>query len=263
MRAGASRASASATPLSTMPPPTAMVSAACAPALSPSATAAAMPPCAQALEAPWPSGAAEMSVTGRGARFSAQNNPARPPPTMTTSSVRRVRSYTLSDMAVLAIRRSHASGFSIDSRCRRSDGSVLQVDHPLDRTPRLVRDHGVDGDFLPQVDQAVQNLRQRDPLHVRAEIARAHHLDVGQFSLHVVGHRAFGDHHHALALVLAYPVDHVRGRAGEIGFRQHVGRAFRMRDDLHGGVRFTISAQLVAGESLMDLTGALPGDDLH
>ncbi len=62
------------------------------PALSPSATAAAMPPCAHAVEAPWPSGAAEITVTGRGASFSAQNSPARPPPTMTTSSVLRVRS---------------------------------------------------------------------------------------------------------------------------------------------------------------------------
>ena len=58
------------------------------PALSPSATAAAMPPCAQAVDAPSPSGAAEITVTGRGASFSAQNRPARPPPTMTTSSVR-------------------------------------------------------------------------------------------------------------------------------------------------------------------------------
>jgi hypothetical protein len=56
------------------------------------ARAAAMPPCAQALEAPSPSGAAEIRVTGRGASFSAQNRPARPPPTMTTSSVLRVRS---------------------------------------------------------------------------------------------------------------------------------------------------------------------------
>ena len=55
--------------------------------VSPSPTAAAMPPCAQALEAPSPSGAAEMTVTGRGASFSAQNRPARPPPTMTTSSM--------------------------------------------------------------------------------------------------------------------------------------------------------------------------------
>ena len=54
-----------------------------------------MPPCAHAVEAPWPSGAAEITVTGRGASFSAQNSPARPPPTMTTSSVSRVRSWIM------------------------------------------------------------------------------------------------------------------------------------------------------------------------
>ena len=52
--------------------------------------------------------------------------------------------------------------------------------------------------------QAVQNLGERDPLHVRAEIAGLDHFDIGQFRLHIVGHRAFGDHHHALAPVLAH-----------------------------------------------------------
>ena len=45
-----------------------------------------MPPWARADEAPSPIGAAVTTVTGRGASFSAQNNPAKPPPTMTTSS---------------------------------------------------------------------------------------------------------------------------------------------------------------------------------
>ena len=92
MRAEASRAIPSAIASSTRPAPAATVSAACASALSPSATAAAMPPCAHAVEAPWPKGAAEITVTGRGASFSAQNSPARPPPTMTILSVLRVRS---------------------------------------------------------------------------------------------------------------------------------------------------------------------------
>src|SRR5215472_17737379 len=157
MRAGASRASASATSSSTIPPP----------------TATAMPPCAQALEAPWPSGAAEMRVTGRGASFSAQNRPARPPPTMTTSSVLRVRSWILSDIGGLhPVVPANAGTITTGGNCvAKRQRSVLQVDHPLDRTPRLIRNHRIDGDFLAQVDQAVENLRQRDPLHVRAEIA--------------------------------------------------------------------------------------------
>ena len=92
MRATASRAMPSAIASSTRPAPAATVSAACASALSPSVTAAAMPPCAHAVEAPWPSGAAEITVTGRGASFSAQNSPASPPPTMTILSALRVRS---------------------------------------------------------------------------------------------------------------------------------------------------------------------------
>ena len=79
MRAGASRASQRDVS-STRPAPAAIVSAACASGLSPRRHAAAMPPCAQAVEAPSPSGAAAITVTGRGASFSAQNRPARPPP---------------------------------------------------------------------------------------------------------------------------------------------------------------------------------------
>ena len=36
-----------------------------------------------------------------------------------------------------------------------------------------------------------------------------------------------------------------------------------MRDDLHRRVGLAIGSQLVAGEALMHLAGALPGDDLH
>src|ERR1044072_9471976 len=102
-----------------------MVSRACASGVSPSATAAATPPCAQALDAASPIGAAVTMVTGRGLSFSAQNRPARPPPTMTTSSVANVSNVRI--------------------------GLALQVDHPLDRAPRLGGDHRVDRDFLFQV----------------------------------------------------------------------------------------------------------------
>ena len=87
MRSSASRAISSAMRTSTMPAPAAMVSATWASGVSPSPSAAAMPPCAQAEDAPSPIGAAVTMVTGRGASFSAQNRPASPPPTMTTSSM--------------------------------------------------------------------------------------------------------------------------------------------------------------------------------
>ena len=63
---------------STMPAPAAMVSARCFSIESPAAMAAAMPPCAQAEDAPSPIGAAASMVTGRGARRSAQNRPGEP-----------------------------------------------------------------------------------------------------------------------------------------------------------------------------------------
>ena len=72
---------------STMPAPAEIVSARCFATVSPGLIAAAMPPWAQADEAPSPIGAAARTVTGRGASFSAQNRPARPPPTTTTSSI--------------------------------------------------------------------------------------------------------------------------------------------------------------------------------
>src|SRR5258708_38182186 len=52
---------------------------------------------------------------------------------------------------------------------------ILQVDHPLDRMPRLLGNRGIDGDFLAQGNQAVGNLGQRDPLHVWTHIARPYH----------------------------------------------------------------------------------------
>ena len=98
---------------------------------------------------------------------------------------------------------------------------------------------------------------------MRAEVAGLRHLDIGQLGADIVRHRAFRDHHQPLRALVAHPFDHVRGRAGEVGFGQHIRRAFRMRDDLHGGIGFAIGAQLVAGKALMHLAGAFPGDDLH
>src|SRR5262245_35912896 len=169
---------ASATDSSTRPAPAATVSRACASGVSSWVTAAAMPPWAQALEAPSPSAAAVTMVTGRGASFSAQNRPARPPPTMITSSVRLGGVREMCVSCVMA--------------------SAPQVHHPLDRAARLVGDQRVDHDLLFHVYEAVENLWQRDALHVRAQIARPHELDLRQFRLHVVCHRALGHHDDAL-----------------------------------------------------------------
>ena len=51
------------------------------------------------------------------------------------------------------------------------------------------------------VSSAGRMLRQRDALHVRAQVARAHELDLRVLHGDVVAHRAFGDQHHARRLL--------------------------------------------------------------
>ena len=53
-------------------------------------------------------------------------------------------------------------------------------------------DRGIDRHLLLEEDEAVEDLRQRDPLHMRAEIAGPHELDVRRLDRDVVAHRAFG-----------------------------------------------------------------------
>src|SRR5262245_12975282 len=140
---------------------------------------------------------------------------------------------------------------------------VSQIHYALDRASRPRRDRGIDHDLFPEMDQAVENLGQHDPLHVRAEIARPDEFDLGQLGLHVVGHRALRHHDHPARTVLAHPVDHAGGGAGVIRLADHVGRAFRVGDDLQRGIIRAIAAQLLGGKTLVHLAGALPGDDLH
>src|SRR5262249_31049271 len=140
---------------------------------------------------------------------------------------------------------------------------ALQAYHPLDRSARPRGDRRIDYDLFSEIDEALENLRQRDPLHMRAEIARTHELDVGQFGLHVVGHRALRAHADAARAALAHPLDHAGGRAGIVRLCEHVGRAFRMRDDLERRVALAVAAKLVGGEALVHLAGAVPGYDLH
>ncbi len=58
-------------------------------------------------------------------------------------------------------------------------------------------------------------------------------------------------------------VDQGRGRAGEVRFRDDLGRAFGMRQHHDAGMGRAVVADLGGGEPLMHLAGAFPGDDLH
>ena len=64
----------------------------------------------------------------------------------------------------------------------------LRGDSQLGRFWAHRGDDGIDHDLLLHIQEAVENLRQRDPLHVRAEIARPGELDVRQLGLDIVGH---------------------------------------------------------------------------
>src|SRR5262249_54914300 len=176
MRAGASRAMASARGPSTMPAPAMIVSRACASGVSPSVTAAAMPPWAQTLDAPAPSGAPVSRVTGRGASLSAQNNPASPPPAMTMlfeGTRVDMRRFRLCIMPGLAGARPNGAGLA------------FEMNHPLHRPSRFLGHQRIDHDLVLHGQQTVEDLWQRDPFHVRAEIARLDELNVGDFDPHV------------------------------------------------------------------------------
>ena len=84
-----------------MPAPAISVSTAWAWLLSPLPTAAATPPCAQADEAPVPSGFGDSTVTGRGASLSAVKSPASPAPTMSAPSALRVLSKVVMGASVI------------------------------------------------------------------------------------------------------------------------------------------------------------------
>src|SRR5206468_6571351 len=85
------------------------------------------------------------------------------------------------DHVVDAVR--HGGAFA-SSRAASETASVLQVHHALDRPPRPFRNHRIDHNLFFHVDETVEDLRQGDALHVRAEITGPHELDIGQFGLH-------------------------------------------------------------------------------
>lgn len=87
MQAGAARVTASVTAGSLRPAPAASVSAACRSGVSSAPSAAARPPCAQAVAASALRRACAISVTGMGARCSAVARPAMPAPTTITRSL--------------------------------------------------------------------------------------------------------------------------------------------------------------------------------
>ena len=169
---GASRATRSTTADRTgpRPPPSCRRHGDCQ--LSPSPTAAAMPPCAQALEPDRPGLVPASTRQGMGASFRAVNRPAMPAPKISAPSVSTILSMRFMFQAFTASMRS----IGAFARAATSAGTITS---------------------WVMVCKAVQNAVQRDALHVRAEIAGPHEFHVRILDRDIVAHRAFGDHHHA------------------------------------------------------------------
>ena len=133
---------------------------------------------------------------------------------------------------------------------------------PACARPRGARRRPVDGDLVRHRLERAPDLRQGDALHVRAQIARPHKLEFGVLQRHIVAHRAFGQQHDARRPFFADIIGHRRGRAGEVAFRDDIGRAFGMRQHHDPRMAFAHTPDVLGGEALMHLAMSLPGDDL-
>src|SRR5689334_5152352 len=173
MRAAALLVTSSTIFGSQWPAPAASVSAAWLSQLSSAPTAAAMPPCAQALEPDVPGWAAASTMAGNGASLSAVKRPARPAPRISAPGA----------SMMLSTVRAMSCGFL---QCGQFDR-----EHAVDRLLRPRRDFRVDGHFDRHGLERVQDLVERDALHVRAQIAGAHEFEVRVLGGDVVAHRAF------------------------------------------------------------------------
>src|SRR5437764_15013157 len=89
------------------------------------------------------------------------------------------------------------------SRLPSRAASALQVHHARNRASSPLSNREIDHDLFLHVHEAVENLRQGDALHVRAQITWPHELDIWQLGLHIVSHRAFRDRDDTPWLVLA------------------------------------------------------------
>src|SRR5215469_6495305 len=119
-----------------------------------------------------------MTRAGKGASLSAVKSPAIPAP----------RTMAPGASMVLSAARIAPSG----GKPVRRSGSNSQ--HAFDGRPRTRGNCRFDRYLDAHGFQRPQDARQRDPLHVRAEIAGPYELDVRKFDGDVVAHRTLRDH---------------------------------------------------------------------
>src|SRR5215813_1339364 len=83
-----------------------------------------------------------------------------------------------------------------------------EFQHALDRAARPRSDCGLDGNLMSHGLERVADLRQRNALHMRAQIAGPHKFEIGVLHRDIVAHRAFGQQNHASWPFLAHVVGH-------------------------------------------------------
>src|SRR5215472_16082352 len=161
-------------------------------------------------------------------------------------------------------RSSISAARTIGSMSRRSTvrRSSAQRHHALDGAARRFGDRRVDGDLVGHGFERAPDLRQRDALHVRAEIARPHEFELGILQCDIVAHRAFGQQYDARWPLLADIIGHRRGRAGKVAFGDDLGRALRMGEDGNAGMALAQAADVLGGKAFVHLAMTHPGDDL-
>ena len=109
--------------------------------------------------------------------------------------------------------------------------------------------------------QRPADLRQSDPFHMWAEIAWLYEIHRRMVDRNVIRHRAFRQQYDPGWLLASHIIRHVRGGASEVGFRDDLGRAFRMRQNDHAGIIGAQGAHFSRGETFMDFAVACPGYD--
>src|SRR5437867_2595597 len=109
----------------------------------------------------------------------------------------------------------------------------------------------------------MENLRQRNALHVRAEVARTNEFDLRVLDRDIVAHGALRDHDDAPRAAFADVPDHPRGGPDKIGLCQDIRRTFRMRENLDAWILPAEDAQFIGRETLMHFTAPSPENDLH
>ena len=107
---------------------------------------------------------------------------------------------------------------------REHSQALSNREHSLDRPACRVDQIGRDSDFMGHCFQRPADLRQSDPFHMWAEIARFDEVHRRMVDRNVIRHRAFRQQHDPRWFLASHIIRHVRGGASEVGFRDDLTR---------------------------------------